>query len=188
MCNNGAKSRLFFKVVYFTHHPVLWKKRLSVDILSCPIPYVPTHHLPIILLHTGLLPEISTIVCLAETPLCVLYVCVYCMWAGGVCQSGYPIRFSKTFMGNFLYGPNPSLSLSFQQISLFLVPFMKQEIVTDGTLSDFILQAPSCLFFWPSLLELHFAYKCTAEPIRGFLCNLRVGKMFPLPPTVVSKV
>lgn len=54
--------------------------------------------------------------------------------------------------------------------------------------SDFILQAPSCLFFWPSLLELHFAYKCTAEPIRGFLCNLRVGKMFPLPPTVVSKV
>lgn len=65
-----------------------------------------------------------------------------------MCQSGYPVRFSKTLMGNFLHGPNPSLSLSFQQISLFLVPFMKQEIVTDGTLSDFILRALSCLFFF----------------------------------------
>lgn len=46
-------------------------------------------------------------------------VCVYCMWAGGVCQSGYPLRLSKRLMGNLLHGPNHRVSLSFQQISLF---------------------------------------------------------------------
>lgn len=46
-------------------------------------------------------------------------VCAYCMWVGGVCQSGYPLRLSKRLMGNLLHGPNHRLSLSFQQISLF---------------------------------------------------------------------
>lgn len=75
-------------------------------------------------------------------------VCIV-WWAGGVCQSGYPLRLSKRLMGNLLHGPNHRLSLSFQQISLFLDPF-KNVIITDVFFS-FMLSGLS------SLLP-HFAY------------------------------
>lgn len=121
-----------------THH--LFFILSEINGLAVP-PIFLFSHRPVNHAQTCLLPDVSIRVMPGRNSI-LCFVCVYCMWAVGVCQSGYPFRLSKRLMGNLQQEPNHRLSLSFQQKFCFLGPF-KREIITEATFSGFSLQALS---------------------------------------------
>lgn len=166
----------------------MWKKRLSVDILSCPIPVrpypPPANHLAS---HGPPPRDFYNHMPGRNTTLC--FVCVRILYVGGWrVPEWLSHKIFKDAHGKLSARAKPqSFSVISADFSFFSTIHETGDCHRWYSLW-FYSSSSELPFFWPSLLELHFAYKCTAEPIRGFLCNLRVGKMFPLPPTVVSKV